>query len=154
MTLKTGTLGGFVGLGATPEVRTNDLQPVLRGGNQRHRRERKAASGRARAHPPIRLARLERMARRQACEADSADGTSPMPPTFDFHLQRHGASRPVMNAEISWRYRTARAVPLLSGTESRRQWAVRSRWCCRKSMVACNSPVAFAACKARSVSQA
>jgi len=39
-------------------------------------------------------------------------------------FKRYGASRPVMDAEIFCRYRTARAVPLRFGAESRRQWAV------------------------------
>jgi hypothetical protein len=39
-------------------------------------------------------------------------------------FKRYGASRLVMDAEISCRYRTARAVPLRFGAESRWQWAV------------------------------
>jgi hypothetical protein len=39
------------------------------------------------------------------------------------YFQRNGASCPVMDAEVSCRYRTAPTVSLRFGAESRWQWA-------------------------------
>jgi hypothetical protein len=61
-----------------------------------------------------------------------------------------------MDAEISCRYRTARAVPLLLGAESRWQRSVANAMSIvlQEAEGAGSSPAVFTACKASSISLA